>query len=329
MAADGEEAPPEAEFIDISIEQDGSLLKKILKEGWTDGGKPAETNDVLIHYTAKLHADGTKFDASMDRGVKQFQFQIGSGASDGSSKFAITRAFEVGVASMHKREKCILIAQPNYGYGSRGSPPKVPKDAVLEFEVEIFAWQEHVWEPDEMNSDAARSAHALKHKEQGNEEIKAKEWRAALKKYAVGIKFVEYSGGGKLQGEDDQEGGFRMCDIGDGAKLSPDDKKLYVALLNNSAMCLLKMDGGLPAGAIELCNKALAVEPTNVKVLYRRAQAYFEKGEWELVIEATERILGLDGANTEAQKMRQDAIAKKDASKKNQRAVYGKMFGVT
>lgn len=36
---------------------------------------------------------------------------------------------------MKKGEKALLIAAPQYAYGADGSPPKIPKNATLHFEV--------------------------------------------------------------------------------------------------------------------------------------------------------------------------------------------------
>lgn len=45
------------------------------------------------------------------------------------------KAFDIGVASMKKGEKCILTCAPNYAYGESGSPPDVPPNSTLIFEV--------------------------------------------------------------------------------------------------------------------------------------------------------------------------------------------------
>ena len=42
---------------------------------------------------------------------------------------------------MLKGEKCRMRCAPKYGYGVRGSPPKIPGNAVLEFEIELYEWE--------------------------------------------------------------------------------------------------------------------------------------------------------------------------------------------
>ena len=43
---------------------------------------------------------------------------------------------------MKKGEKAILTCAPSYAYGARGSPPKIPANATLKFEVELLGFKE-------------------------------------------------------------------------------------------------------------------------------------------------------------------------------------------
>lgn len=43
---------------------------------------------------------------------------------------------------MKKGEKALLTIRSDYGYGKAGSPPKIPADATLLFEVELLEWIE-------------------------------------------------------------------------------------------------------------------------------------------------------------------------------------------
>lgn len=64
-------------WIDVSVAQDGGVMKKILQAA-PDGamGPPPEGYLVDAHYVGTLESDGSKFDSSRDRG-KPFQFTIG------------------------------------------------------------------------------------------------------------------------------------------------------------------------------------------------------------------------------------------------------------
>lgn len=84
-----------------------------------------------VHYTGRL-LDGTVFDSSVDRG-QPFEFTVGVGQ--------VIKGWDKGIMSMKKGEKCILRCEPDYAYGAAGSPPKIPPNSTLEFEVELLAWQ--------------------------------------------------------------------------------------------------------------------------------------------------------------------------------------------
>lgn len=84
-----------------------------------------------LHYTGTL-LDGTKFDSSRDRN-QPFEFQLGTGA--------VIRGFEMGVPTMKKGETCILTCAPEYAYGANGSPPNIPPNSTLNFELEMLGWK--------------------------------------------------------------------------------------------------------------------------------------------------------------------------------------------
>ncbi|RUS74387.1 hypothetical protein EGW08_017842 [Elysia chlorotica] len=128
MAAENEAAPVQG--IDLTDDQDGGIIKEILTEG-TGDERPAKGNKVTVHYVGTL-LDGSKFDSSRDRGEK-FTFTLGKGE--------VIKAWDKGVASMRKGEVAKLTCKAEYAYGASGSPPKIPPNATLVFEVELFSWQ--------------------------------------------------------------------------------------------------------------------------------------------------------------------------------------------
>ncbi|XP_044137345.1 peptidyl-prolyl cis-trans isomerase FKBP4 [Bufo gargarizans] len=118
------------EGIDISPKGDQGILKQIKKEG-TGSETPMIGDKVSVHYTGWL-LDGTKFDSSLDRKDK-FTFDLGKGQ--------VIRAWDIAVATMKIGEICQITCKPEYAYGAPGSPPKIPPNAVLIFEIELFDFQ--------------------------------------------------------------------------------------------------------------------------------------------------------------------------------------------
>jgi FKBP-type peptidyl-prolyl cis-trans isomerase len=102
------------------------LVKKDLKVG---KGAAAKSGDkVRVHYTGTL-LDGTKFDSSLDRG-DPFEFTLGQGE--------VIKGWDEGVVGMKPGGKRKLTIPSEKAYGKRGSPPKIPPDAPLEFEIELL-----------------------------------------------------------------------------------------------------------------------------------------------------------------------------------------------
>ncbi|XP_023652332.1 peptidyl-prolyl cis-trans isomerase FKBP4 [Paramormyrops kingsleyae] len=118
------------EGVDITAKQDGGVLKLVKKEGACTE-QPMTGDKVFVHYVGTL-LDGTKFDSSRDRGDK-FSFELGKGQ--------VIKAWDLGVGTMKVGEVSQFICKPEYAYGSAGSPPKIPPNATLVFEVELFEFR--------------------------------------------------------------------------------------------------------------------------------------------------------------------------------------------
>ncbi len=102
------------------------LVKEDIKVGT---GPEAKAGDhVFVHYTGKL-TDGTKFDSSLDRN-EPFDFTLGQGQ--------VIKGWDQGVAGMKKGGKRKLTIPSELGYGASGSPPKIPPNATLVFDVELL-----------------------------------------------------------------------------------------------------------------------------------------------------------------------------------------------
>jgi hypothetical protein len=92
-------------------------------------GPEVKNGDTIsVHYVGTL-LDGTKFDASRDHGNQPFTLQIPGRVIEGWNK---------GIPGMRVGGKRKLTIPPQMAYGPRGSPPRIPPNATLVFEIELM-----------------------------------------------------------------------------------------------------------------------------------------------------------------------------------------------
>ncbi len=123
-------APPPSASASAEPAAPQPVIDKLEKEDLKPGSGPAAKSGdkVEVHYTGTL-LDGTKFDSSLDRG-DPFEFTLGTGS--------VIKGWDEGVVGMKKGGKRKLTIPADKAYGKRGSPPKIPPDAPLVFEIELL-----------------------------------------------------------------------------------------------------------------------------------------------------------------------------------------------
>jgi len=105
------------------------FVKKIITEG-AKGQQPGPGNEVFVHYTGTL-PNGRVFDSSKTApNSPPFKFLLGLGQ--------VIQGWDEGVRTMNKGEKAQLVISADAAYGKDGSPPRIPPNTPLVFEIELL-----------------------------------------------------------------------------------------------------------------------------------------------------------------------------------------------
>lgn len=116
---------------DTEIKTTASGLKySVLKAGAPGGKTPGPTDKVTVHYSGWL-TNGKLFDSSVVRG-KPIEFGVNE----------VIAGWTEGLQLMTPGARFKLTIPGNLGYGKMGSPPDIPADATLIFEVELLSFTE-------------------------------------------------------------------------------------------------------------------------------------------------------------------------------------------
>lgn len=82
---------------------------------------------VQVYYEGRLKSNNKVFDSS--KSGEGFKFQLGRGD--------VIRGWDIGVANMKVGGKRRITCPPHAAYGQKGSPPVIPPNATLVFDVEL------------------------------------------------------------------------------------------------------------------------------------------------------------------------------------------------
>jgi FKBP-type peptidyl-prolyl cis-trans isomerase FkpA len=115
----------------------GGTFVVIDREG--TGPTPVTGQTVSVNYTGRLLTTGVGFDSNTDSTIqkdksrlgKPFSFPINVGAG-------LVKGWEEGLMLMKKGSKGRLIIPSSQGWGQQGSPPAIPANANVIFEIEVL-----------------------------------------------------------------------------------------------------------------------------------------------------------------------------------------------
>ena len=101
----------------------------VLREGQGDA-MPKPGDKVSVLYVGRL-LDGTMFDQNTDP-EHPFVFRV--------RREMVIEGWDQIIQHMRKGEKRLVIIPPELAYGTRGQPPKIPRNATLVFEMELLSF---------------------------------------------------------------------------------------------------------------------------------------------------------------------------------------------
>ncbi len=91
--------------------------------------KASKGQQLSMHYRGYLYSSCEEFDSSYGRD-EPFEFTLGTGA--------VIQGWDQGLVGMCVGEQRKLTIPGALGYGEAGSPPTIPSNATLVFEVELL-----------------------------------------------------------------------------------------------------------------------------------------------------------------------------------------------
>ncbi|XP_027929377.1 peptidyl-prolyl cis-trans isomerase FKBP62-like [Vigna unguiculata] len=279
------------------VTDDKKVIKKILKEG--EGyERPNEGASVKVKLIGKLQ-DGTTFlSKGHDEEEKLFEYK--------TDEEQVVDGLDRAVLTMKNGEVALLTIAPEYAFGSSESQQElavVPPNSTVYFEVELVSFEKEK-ESWDLNTEEKLEA-ANKKKEEGNVLFKAGKYARASKRYEKAVKYIEYD---SAFGEEEK-------------KLA---KTLKVACNLNNAACKLKLKDYKEAE--KLSTKVLDLESTNVKALYRRAQAYMQLSDLDLAELDIKKALEIDPNNRDLKLEYRTLREKVKENNRKEAKFYGNMI---
>lgn len=131
LQAQREKLPPDdLEFVEKTWPEAKKIttgIRYIIEQEGT--GDPARPGDLVsVIYAGRL-LNGKVFDQNIDRD-QPFTFRVGRGA--------VIEGWDQIMMMMKAGERRMIIIPPEMAYGTRGMPPRIPRDATLVFLVEVL-----------------------------------------------------------------------------------------------------------------------------------------------------------------------------------------------
>ena len=235
----------------INLTEDGGVKKKLISEG--TGIQASPNKEVVIKYTSKYN--NKIYDES---NTSPYRFTTG--------KNEVIKGLEIAVLSMKVGEKSLFIIGPKYAYEETQISSIVPKDAIVNFEIELIQVLEGQKDLLEMDY-PEKISRGKQLKLKGDEKFKQKDFLFTKYYYLKALKYLETLD----LTDDDQEDGVNLLCV----------------TLSNICNCFNKLDDN--NSVIDYSSRGMQVQQLP-KYYYFRAIAYTNKNEIDLALKDLEKL---------------------------------------
>ncbi|XP_048365934.1 peptidyl-prolyl cis-trans isomerase FKBP4 isoform X1 [Sphaerodactylus townsendi] len=275
---------------DLTEDEDGGIIQRIQKKG--EGySKPNE--GALV----EIEIEGRHGDRVFDK--RELRFEVGEGEN-----YDLPPGLDKALQNMEKSEECVVYLKPSYGFGSTGKEKfQIPPDADLQYAVRLKSF-EKAKESWEMNTDE-KLEQGFMAKERGTQHFKEGKYKRATLQYKKIVSWLEHESG--LSGAEEQKA-----------------RSLRLAAHLNLAMCHLKLKEY--SLALENCNKALELDGSNEKGLFRRGEAQLAVNDFELARADFQKVLQLYPSNKAAKAQLIICQQKIREQHEREKKMYANMF---
>jgi len=207
------------------------------------------------------------------------------------------------VKDMKKGEVCRARCKAEHSTGARVAKALAPAGQDVTYEVELLDLVKEK-EPWEM-SNAEKFEFSITRREEGNAFFKAGQFRRAAKRYKSALECVKsdhsFDADEKKKGKDQQ----LLC-------------------LLNQAACAVKL--GQWKEAVEHTTKALELDSSNPKALFRRAQAHIARGDLDLAQRDLNQALEKQPSDKEVRALLSHCLQEQKKQDQKDKAIFSKMF---
>lgn len=278
------------EVKDVSLAKDKSVMKKQIKEA--DGWETPKDN-CKVTLAVEGATDGSVALAGFEG--KTLEFTVGNGE--------VCDALECAILEMKKGERAVLTCsvpemccEAQVGIASVSGCSKV----VFTLELKDFEKGQDTWELKEDE----KVAHGTTRKEQGSELFKRGRVRLALERYKKVVDLLNHTDSFSSDNKAKASDLKKVCEL-------------------NKAACYLKLKQY--SEAKKACDAVLKEDCTNVKALFRRAQADFELKEFSNALRDLRKVLDSDPTNKEARVLLKKAQAGQKDEDTKVKGLFAKM----